>query len=91
MNNQNSRFITPPDILAKSSNHTVILVNPSVADIEAVGYFCRTSRKDYDIYLYDSSANSDWFEKIGRVADYILTANEDNLLDYFKMVDKKSK
>jgi hypothetical protein len=89
MNSQNSRFITPPDILEKSHNHTVILVNPSAADIEAVGYFCKTSRKDYDIYLYDSSDNNHWFEQIGSVADYILTSGQDNLLDYFKMVDRK--
>lgn len=89
MNNQTSKFITPPDILEKSQNHTVIIVDPSPADIEAVGYFCKTSRCDYDIYLYDSSTNTEWFEQIGKIADYILTAKEDNLLDYFKIVDRK--
>jgi len=89
MNNQTSKFITPPDILEKSTNHTVIIVNPTAADIEAVGYFCKTSRKCYDIYLYNSNNNRQWFKRLGSIADYILTAGEDNLLDYFKTVDKK--
>lgn len=87
MSNQKSRIITYPDILDKSSNHTVIIVNPTPADIEAVGYFCQTSRKEYDIYLYNPESEQEWFEQAGSRADYILTSGEDNLLYYFKSVD----
>lgn len=88
MSNRTSNIITYPDILEKSSNHTVIIINPTPADIEAVGYFCKTSRKEYDIYLHDTTSNQEWFEQIGSIADNILTTGEDNLLDYFRSVDK---
>ena len=47
-----SRFITYPSTVEKSQDHTVVLIDADVNDIEKVGLFCKISKKDYDIYLY---------------------------------------
>lgn len=53
MNNQElSRFITYPDILEKSNNHTVLLVDADLDDVANLATFCSISKRNYDIYLY---------------------------------------
>lgn len=53
MSNQElSRFITYPDILEKSNNHTVLLVDADLDDVANLATFCSVSKRNYDIYLY---------------------------------------
>jgi hypothetical protein len=53
MSNQElSRFITYPDILKKSNNHTVLLVDADLDDVANLATFCSISKRNYDIYLY---------------------------------------
>lgn len=87
MSKLNSRFITYPDVLTKSTNHTVVIINPQPTDIEAVGYFCKTSLKEYDVYLYNIVDEYSWLESVSVNADKVLKAGEDNLLEYFNSVD----
>lgn len=49
-----SRFITYPSTVKRAQDHTVVLIDATVADIENVGMFCKSADKDYDIYLYRS-------------------------------------
>lgn len=53
MNNQlESRFITYPDVVEKSNNHTVLLVDADLDDVANLASFCEVSNRNYDIYLY---------------------------------------
>ena len=73
MENCNSRFITYPSTVEKSQNHTVLLIDPDIADIERVGLFCKTSHKDYDIYLYNGeSGDLEWLNYLESRVDWLL-------------------
>lgn len=73
MENFNSRFITYPSKVNKSANHTVVLIDPDIEDIERVGLFCKTSIKDYDIYLYNGeSSDLEWLYSLDDLADKLL-------------------
>lgn len=69
----NSRIITYPDTVEKSSNHTVILIDAAIEDIARCGLFCATSQKDYDIYLYRSDLNDlQWLAAVSQRVDRVL-------------------
>jgi len=73
LNIQNSRFITYPDLVDKQNNYVILLVDALVEDIENAGLFCKTSVKDYDIYLYREDMNEpNWLESVANLADTIL-------------------
>lgn len=71
MSNQElSRLITYPDILPKSSNHTVLLVDANLDDINNVTLFCKSSQKCYDIYLYKGDhGDLEWLNHLSGVLD----------------------
>jgi hypothetical protein len=72
----NSRFITYPSTVEKSNNHTVVLVDADVNDIEDIGLFCKVSNKDYDIYLYKADVDDlQWLGHISQLADHILISD----------------
>lgn len=69
----NSRLITYPDSVDKSSNHTVVLIDAEIEDIARCGMFCATSQKDYDIYLYRGDLyDLQWLSSISDRADIVL-------------------
>lgn len=69
----NSRFITYPDVVEKSTNHTVILIDATVNDIEVIGTFLKSSKKNFDVYLYRGDLyDLEWLNEIGRSADEYL-------------------
>lgn len=73
MENFNSRFITYPSTVEKSQNHTVVLIDPDIGDIERVGMFCKTSQKNYDIYLYrGETSDLEWLNYLSNIADQFL-------------------
>ena len=68
-----SRFITNPDVVGKDGNHVVVLIDPTIADIENIGMFCKVSEKDYDVYLYnDSMDDLEWLSYVAGKADTIM-------------------
>lgn len=74
----NSRFITHPSIVEKTNNHTVILIDADQNDIESVGLFCKTSIKNYDIYLCHGDTNLAWLSDISVLADQMLINQHTN-------------
>lgn len=68
-----SRFITNPDVIGKNGNHNVVLIDPTLADIENIGLFCKVSEKDYDVYLYNEAMDDlEWLAYVASKADVIL-------------------
>lgn len=69
----NSRFITYPSTVEKSNNHTVILIDADVIDIENIGLFLKTSVQNFDVYLYKGDLDDlEWLSHISQSADHIL-------------------
>ena len=69
----NSRFITHPSLVDKSSNRTVLVVDATEDDVENIGLFCKVSNKNYDVYLYRIELNDEkWLNSILAVTDSIL-------------------
>ena len=84
----NSRFITHPSLEEKTTSHTVVIVNPTDEEITAIGTFCQTCNKNYDIYLYSNATNdSAWYTAIVDVADHVI---ESNPLEYFQNIDNQT-
>lgn len=74
---ENSRFITYPSLVDKSSNHTVVIIDASEEDIEDIGLFCKLSDKNYDIYLYRGDLNDlEWLSYISDRADSMLLKDD---------------
>lgn len=68
-----SRFITYPSIEPRSQDHTIVLIDASTSDIENVGLFCKTSFKEYDIYLYRSDLDDlNWLSSAVANSDMVL-------------------
>lgn len=102
MSIQPSRFITYPDLIEKSNNHTVLLIDADLDDVANLATFCSLSRRDYDIYLYKGDQGDlQWLGHLaGRVDKTFIrkgsnviasTAQEytgiDALKEYFTKID----
>ena len=69
----NSRIITHPSTVEKQSNHTVIIIDPTVEEVENVTLFCQVSQHEYDIYLYRQELGDlPWLSAIVEKADHTL-------------------
>lgn len=72
INQEQSRFITPPDVLPKSSNHTVLLVDADLDDVANLAEFCSISKRNYDIYLYKGDQDDlQWLSALNTTLDKI--------------------
>lgn len=71
MSNQElSRFITYPDIVEKSNNHTVLLVDADLDDVANLATFCSISKRNYDVYLYKGDQGDlEWLNHVGSRLD----------------------
>lgn len=103
MSNQlESRFITYPDILEKSPNHTVLLIDADLDDVANLATFCSISRQNYDIYLYKGTTGDlEWLNHLSSRLDKIFIRNGStvrvtastnyntltDLKDYFTKID----
>lgn len=100
---QPSRFITYPDVVDKSRNHTVLIVDADMDDVANLATFCTVSKRDYDIYLYRSNTDDlAWLSYLSSRLDHTLirdtselkaTDSEryssiDKLREYFTSVDE---
>ena len=97
-----SRFITYPDILPKSPNHTVLLVDADLDDVANLASFCTVSRQNYDIYLYKGDTSDlEWLNHLSANLDKTfikytslvqITSSDryttvNDLRDYFTKID----
>lgn len=85
----NSRLITWPSTVEKSTNHTVVLVDASAEEIEDIANFFRTSHINFDVYLYESNQGD--LEYLGHVSsnsECVLINNNSNIhvknIDYVR-------
>ena len=99
----NSRIITHPDLLEKTTNHTVIIVDPTEEELEVVGLFCMSSNRNYDIYVYSGALGAlEWLHEVNNRADAMLINhnsqvssnvgeryNDNELIEYFQKVDQE--
>lgn len=57
---QNSNIITPPDFI-DSNAHTVLLIDPSQIEVEAIALYCSGTDEAFNIYVYLSQMNdTEW-------------------------------
>lgn len=78
----NSRFITYPSVVEKSSNETVAVIDANEKDIEQLGLFCKTSLNDYDIYLYRHENDKKWLDNFSQNIDkWLINGQSDVIID----------
>lgn len=71
-----SRFITNPDVVETNGNHCIVLIDPTISDIENIGLFCKVSTKEYDVYLYnDAMDDLEWLSYVASKADIIMQSD----------------
>jgi hypothetical protein len=67
-----SNFITPPDFVDEVK-HTVVMVNATEGDIQALGMFCKTAVAYFNIYFYNHAMNNPaWFDQVLTRADAVV-------------------
>ena len=72
----NSRFITWPSIVDRTTSHTVILVDAEQPEIDQISEFCSVCDKNYDIYLYTGdSGDLEYLNAISDRSDLFLINN----------------
>lgn len=95
MSTQPSRFITYPDVITKSNNHTVLLIDADLDDVANLATFCSLSRLDYDIYLYKGNQGDlEWLSHLASRLDKTFirsgsTVNASDAQTYLSVGDLK--
>lgn len=73
-----SNFITPPDFV-EELKHTVLMIDVSAEDLQALATFCKNSAVYFNIYLYNyEMQDTEWFRKARDRSDVIVLNNSTN-------------
>lgn len=65
-----TNFITPPDFI-----ETVVLIDASDVEVQALAAFLKSADKPYNVYLYNHTENNlEWLVKVCKRADVVLQA-----------------
>lgn len=68
-----SNFITPPDQIEESDNHTVLLIDVGQTHVQQLAHWCQYANQTYDVYLYNFTMNdSDWLARQANKVDAII-------------------
>jgi hypothetical protein len=74
-----SNFITPPDYV-----ESVLIHDATEEQIQQLGDAVGKANMPYNVYFYNKSMNSpDWLEKIEKIADKIIYAENTDPIEYF--------
>jgi len=95
-----SRFITYPDTVEKSNNHTVILIDATENDLVRLERFLKISTCNFDVYLYQETIGDlQWLAYINHQVDAVLINDTSKVivsnavryttepLDYFEQIE----
>lgn len=77
----NSRFITHPSLVDKTTSQTILIIDATEDDVENVGWFCKASNKNYDVYLYRYELNDEeWLNSILTKVDKVLQKDSSTVI-----------
>ena len=75
-----SRFITYPDLVESTENHSVLLIDATQYNIEDIGLFCKISESDFDVYLYRHEISDlQWLNEVHNRVSIILLSEDSNV------------
>lgn len=75
-----SNLVTPPDIVSNDL-HSVLLVDPEQADLDAVIRFCQYSDSVFNVYVYTPNMdNLEWLNQAVDTSDAVIVNTR--TLDY---------
>jgi len=76
--NEYSNFITPPDFVDEIK-HTVLIVDVSPDELQALAMFCKNSLVYFNIYIYNYELQLDeWFCKAQKCSEAIIINMSNN-------------
>jgi|TARA_B110000263_G_scaffold219481_1_gene206742 hypothetical protein len=87
-----SNFITPPDFI-EDDNHSVLLVDPSEADVVEISLLCKQVGTDFNVYIYlEQYDDLKWLEEGFNRSDAVcintqpneISKVKDQLVEHFK-------
>ena len=79
-----TNFITPPDYV-EDNQHTVLLIDADVADVETLAHLCAGHDESFNVYLYKEDMNNvEWMQDVAYRADTIIINTEENALTPLK-------
>lgn len=85
----NSRLITWPSTVEKSSSHTVVVIDATSSEIEDIANFFRTSHLNFDVYLYEGpQGDLQYLNHISANSDCVLISDRSQVI--LSNVDYKS-
>lgn len=73
-----SNLVTPPDLL-DNTLHSVLLVDPEQADLDAVIRFCQYANQAFNVYVYTPNMNNRaWVDQAVAVCDAVVVNARSN-------------
>lgn len=70
-----SRIITPPDLMDKTGDYTVVVVDATEEEIAKLKQYLQVCRRDFDVYLYHGTyGDLPYLAEIDQIADNLLIA-----------------
>lgn len=79
-----TNFITPPDFV-EDKQHTILLIDVDVVDVETLAHLCATHDESFNVYLYKEDMNNvQWLRDVAYKSDVIIINTEENSLTPIK-------
>lgn len=83
-NEECSSIVTPPDFV-HNMLPSVLIIDPSVAEIENLAMYLATSKRCYNVYVYSMDLNdSQWLGKALSESSAVIVNTVDNASSLFK-------
>ena len=83
-----SNLITPPDIL-RNGLHSVTLVDPDQAEVDAVIKFCQYTSQPFNVYVYTPNMdNLIWLEQAVDASDAVIVNSRSNNYNHLCLQQK---
>ena len=75
-----SQIITYPDILNKTNNTSLLLIDADIQQVQDLALFCAVSNKNYTIYLYNNNVyDLEWLSTVTNLVDIILISDNSTI------------
>lgn len=91
VNEEFSNIVTPPDFVF-NANHSVVLIDPEMSEIEDIAFYLKTAKKAFNVYVYKTDMGDEqWLAKAisESMTVVINTVQNENSLFKDKMAVKR--
>lgn len=83
-----SNLITPPDVVTNEL-HSVLLVDPEQADLDAVIRFCQHADRAFNVYVHTPNMKEQaWIDQVAEACDAVIVNSDSDRHQQLCLLDK---